>query len=73
MKGDPPDKPLLHARRGPGRPLKHLSKGTLAVFAICSALPRLQPPAQPRGGTTIAGRRRSADRRSVLRRQGNVD
>jgi hypothetical protein len=23
MKGDPPDKPLLHARRGPGRRRKH--------------------------------------------------
>jgi len=23
MKSDPPDKPLLHARRGPGRPRKH--------------------------------------------------
>lgn len=23
MKGDPPDKPLLHARRGPGRPRKN--------------------------------------------------
>jgi len=23
MKDDPPGKPLLHARRGPGRPRKH--------------------------------------------------
>jgi hypothetical protein len=23
MTSDPPDKPLLHARRGPGRPRKH--------------------------------------------------
>ena len=23
MNSDPPDKPLLHARRGPGRPRKH--------------------------------------------------